>query len=496
MANNISELWKNAGISAKTGFSIGVIAIVAALGYAAVSVLRSEYQVMFSDLDPQDAASIVAELERWKIPYALGADATSVSVDKDKMHATRLKLMDKGVQLRGGVGLEIFNNTDFGMTEFAQKINYQRALQGELARTIMALDEVKFARVHLVLPESGLFKKSSSVPKASVTVTMKEGLALRTEQVVGIQRLVAASVPEIAAPAVTILDQRGVPLTRKADTEKDESASFSTVKQEIEAYLTKKVVAVLDKTFGPGQAIVSVDATVNHDQTKITQEDVIPMSRRGSEAMGAIVRRRTTVQGAPSELTNTGSMEAATQNGSSTMEVEYQSGRRVEQIISQPGSLRRLSVAVMLPRSFDKEKLEEIRQVLGMTVGLNPARGDEIAISALDQFAAGKAEAPVSLGGTKPSLTPEAPASSEAGVAGVNTKGAPVTSQVPVTRFWNRSGAQWIVLIVLSVSALLVALWYRGRGRTLTSAERENMLKRTRQWVRGEAAVLNRGENP
>src|SRR5262245_1063357 len=164
--------------------------------------MRDDYQVLFADLDPQDGASIVAELDRMKIPYRVADNGSTVLVDRESVHKTRLKLMGKGVNLKGTVGFELFNNSDFGMTEFAQKINYQRAMQGELARTIMSLDEVKLARVHLVVPESGLLRRGTAKPKASVTLALRPGAKLRPEQILGIQRLVAAGVAELEPSSV------------------------------------------------------------------------------------------------------------------------------------------------------------------------------------------------------------------------------------------------------------------------------------------------------
>src|SRR5262249_10524727 len=193
-------------------------------------------------------------------------------------HKTRLKVLGgKAAPLKGTVGFEIFNNSDFGMTEFAQKINYQRALQGELARTIMSIEEVKHARVHLAFPEGGLLKKNAAQPKASVTLALRGDGHLRSEQIVGIQRLVAASVPEMDPHAVTVLDQQGVALSRVAD-ERDDAGGISgrlELKKSTEVYLAKKAIEVLDRTFGPGQAIVSVDVTLSQDQVKTTREDVI-----------------------------------------------------------------------------------------------------------------------------------------------------------------------------------------------------------------------------
>ena len=160
MYDNLREIWKRRSASARAGLVMGVLLIVALLVWLSVGALQRDYQVLFSGLEPQDAATIVAELDKLKVPYRLGADETTMLVEESQVHATRLKLMGKGVNLRGGVGFEIFNTTDFGVTEFAQKINYQRALQGELARTIMSLDAVKSARVHLVMPDSGLFRRA------------------------------------------------------------------------------------------------------------------------------------------------------------------------------------------------------------------------------------------------------------------------------------------------------------------------------------------------
>jgi len=473
---------------------VGAVLILAAVTYFGYMVLRSDYAVLFSDLDPHDTAAIAAELDRLKIPYEVGPNETSVLVDPAQVHTTRLKLMGKGVNLRGGVGFEIFNNTDFGMTEFAQKINYQRALQGELARTIQALDEVKVARVHLVLPESGLFKKNNQKPKASITLSLKEGRALQSEQVLGIQRLVAASVPEISADAVTVLDQRGVALTRPAEGESQESAVAArlSAKQELEADLTRKAVAVLDKAFGPGRAIVSVDVTVNHDQTKVTQEDMLPSAVRGQEATGVIVRRRVTTQERPAYGVPAGydGVEESGGQSASTSEVEYQSGRRVAQTISQPGGVRRVSVGVLLPHALEKSKLEEIRQVLSMGLGLSVARGDQIAISSVDQFTQQLGEHESAVDNPLPSLPATTPTSP------VTEPPAP-SPRPDFLRTWLSSQMNALLLIIAIVVVVLIGLLLRGRPREpakLRDSEREQLLASLRQWLHADSRPLERGE--
>ena len=156
-----------------------IFALVAVLGWWAY---RPDYQILFADLAPRDAAAMTSELDKLKTPYQLGDGGNAILVPRDLVYKTRLKLMGKEVPLHGAVGFEVFNNADFGMTEFVQKVNYQRAIQGELTRTILAIDEIQSARVHLAIPEQGLFKKSASKSKGSVTLTMKPGQSLSGEQ--------------------------------------------------------------------------------------------------------------------------------------------------------------------------------------------------------------------------------------------------------------------------------------------------------------------------
>ena len=474
MFENLGRMWNDASLRARLGFSFGVLLIAAGLVYALTVLLRPDYRSLFTDLDPQDTAALVGELERMKIPYRLGGNESSILVEESQVLPTRIKLMGKGTTLRGGVGFEIFNNNDFGMTEFAQKINYQRALQGELTRTIASLDEVRSVRVHLVMPESGLFRQSGVRPKAAITLAMKPGRHVQPEQVLGIQRLVAASVPEIEPSSVTIVDDHGLTLTRLADPQgNDGSDARFSAKGEIEQYFARKVVAVLDKTFGPGRAIVTIDVTLNHDQVKVTREDVIPATGRAAEASGALTRKRTTT-------TPGGAGDDGAKGGSSSAEAEYQNGRRVEQVVSSPGGIRHLSVGVMLPRGIAASQLDELRQVISMSVGLNPSRGDEIAISSLDQFSA-------------PATAPGP--GSDASASPPEESGAAPTRPLPAAagdthRPWPVTPWAWALgaVLLLLLVAIVVAAANRRRPavKPLSPAARERLLAQMREWLAGE----------
>jgi flagellar M-ring protein FliF len=180
--------------------------------------LRIPYVSAFSGLKSSDAATIVGELDRLKTPYRLADDGATILVPSDTVDATRVNILGGDLPLKGAVGFELFNKTDMGLSEFAQKINYQRALQGELARTIMALEEIDTARVHLSLPESGIFQRDRQVAKASITISTKVGMAVDSDVVDGIQQLVASAVPDLQATNVAILDARGRMLSAVAST--------------------------------------------------------------------------------------------------------------------------------------------------------------------------------------------------------------------------------------------------------------------------------------
>ena len=199
-----------------------VLVALAALGGAILLfalwffVVRTPYVTAFSNLESKDAVTIVAELERLKTPYKLADGGTSIRVPEDQVDTSRINILGGDLPLKGAVGFELFNKTDMGLTEFAQKINYQRALQGELARTIMSLDEIESARVHLSLPEAGIFERDKRVAKASVTVSTKLGGDIDRKVVHGIQKLVASAVPELDPANVAILDARGELLSDEA----------------------------------------------------------------------------------------------------------------------------------------------------------------------------------------------------------------------------------------------------------------------------------------
>ena len=187
----------------------GALLIALALTAIWYLFIHTPYVPAFTQLKTDDAALIVDELKKQKTPYELTESGSTILVPQDQVDAVRLAILGGGLPLKGTVGFELFNKSDMGLTEFAQKINYQRALQGELARTLMTLDNVESARVHITLPEDGVFRDDRRPAKASVTLMPKLGSAIDGPTIVGIQRLVASAVEGLDAINVVVLDDAG-----------------------------------------------------------------------------------------------------------------------------------------------------------------------------------------------------------------------------------------------------------------------------------------------
>lgn len=478
----LKAFWEGLGRAGRVGLGLGAAVLAVATVAAAAWLLSSERVVLFSNLAPADAAVMTAELDRMKVAYELGADGTSILVDRPTVHHTRLKLLGKDLPLHGAVGFELFNNSDLGMTEFAQKINYQRALQGEITRTILSLAEVEAARVHLALPEETLFRREASKPKASVTLGLRHGLSLRPEQVNGIQRLIAAAVPGIAVQDVTIVDTRGVALTRPAGSEPlaDAGQRFD-LKRDIESHLTRKANDVLERTFGPGHALTSVDVTLNLDQVRTTTEDVTaPQVRRGERPTGVIVRERETVrEGTPPLATPVRDGGAGAESRASThRETEYSVGRRVEQVISQPGSIERLQVVAIIQAPLRPGQIEQLRALIGAAVGFSSTRGDVVVVQSLEGLVGGTAgPSGAASEGVKPvpSAAPMAP-----GLRAAASAASPQQASVIV--------ALAVMLAVIAVTTLLMQ-WRRSRASAapvtvpMDEAQRQQALSRLQQWL-------------
>jgi flagellar M-ring protein FliF len=237
--------------------------------------LRPDYSVLFSKLRASDAAAIVSELERRKTPYRLSDNGTTISVPSNIMDATRLSVVSEDLPIKGMTGFELFNKSDMGLTEFAQKINFMRALQGELARTIMGLEGIDSARVHLSLTEPTIFKADRIPPKASVTVITRPGTSLSSATVRGIQRLVASSVPDLDIANVAVLDGQGEVVSGEPPLQSTPASPLEQKKRAIESLEAATIEEALERSY-PGSSIgvtVQMDMAASPAEQENADED-------------------------------------------------------------------------------------------------------------------------------------------------------------------------------------------------------------------------------
>lgn len=224
--------------------AIVLAAVVAVLAAAYYWFLSGDYGILARGVRPEQAAAIVEELKKKDVAFELRDGGTTILVPAGQLDEARLDVSGGDLPVKGTVGFELFNQSDMGLTDFAQKVNYQRALQGEVARTIMAMDGIAFARVHIALPERSLFRMARSEPRAAVTLTPQPGVHIDSDRIAGVQRLVAATVPDLAIDQVAVLNERGQLLTPEFSDVAGASASASALESNYSERVTRAIAGV------------------------------------------------------------------------------------------------------------------------------------------------------------------------------------------------------------------------------------------------------------
>ena len=367
-----------------------------AIAYAALFIFdRMNYGPLFTNLAAQDGAAIVKELDAAKIPYTLSGGGTIIEVPRGLIYQTRLKLAGKGVPAGGGVGFEIFEKTSFGVSEFTQQVNYLRALQGELARTVNSIAAVQSSRIHLAIPSRTNFLGPEEKPSASVVIDLRPGYHLSGDQVQGIVNLVASSVPKLSADKVTVIDSSGRPLKEiTLASANSEAETFNALKIKYEQELQRRVETLLEPVLGPGKAVVRANVLLNLQETQMTKEEFDPDNKivrsqrqvfdEGSAKGGGVPGVQSNIPGGDAAKT-TG--PAGPKRGSEM--VTYEIGHTLSKIAEPRGQIQKLSVAVLVDGKYEKDKyiarsaeeIEVIKGVVKRAVGFDEERGDEIEIA-------------------------------------------------------------------------------------------------------------------
>jgi flagellar M-ring protein FliF len=383
---------------------IAITAVIVLMGFVTMS-RPSEYQVAFSNLKEEDAAAIVTKLKEAKIPYEL-AERGTIKVPAAQVQEVKLMVAASGaVKAGGGAGFEIFAQPHFGLTEFAEKINYQRALEGELSRSIGRLDAVEAARVHVTLPEQSLFVSQKKEPTAATVVQLKSGRKLDEAQVQGIVQLITGSVEGLKAESVTVMDTSGNVLSQRG-AENDPTRKQNNradIQRILEQRLTDEVKTMLMPLVGPDKAVVRVNADLDWDQYESNAETFSP-----SQKAPQVRSRRETSESAAQGTANAGGVPGAERNvpgypaagasQSGTAQTEkrdvttnYELSRTVEKTVRAPGAIKRLNVAVALDSEViaDPAQADAISKLVATAAGLDTNRGDLVTLTSLPFSAAG-----------------------------------------------------------------------------------------------------------
>lgn len=455
---------------ARAGLVAGLLVIVALVAALSWWIFRPRYGLLFGHLRQTDAASIVHMLDQWHVPYRIADGGTSLQVPTDQIYATRMKLASSNVPHGGTVGFELFDHADYGVTEFAQHVNYLRALQGELERTIDSLAEVDSARVHLTLQQTGLFTTGTTPAKGSVTVRLRPGRHLDTAQVIGIQRLVASAVEGLKPGAVVVLDQTGNVLSASGDGNLEATwINQPGRERQLEDRLTQRADALLHDALHDSTFTVSVHVQLNYDRVKDVRDELLAQGRDGN---GLVVSEtRSQVPGGSSAAS--GSEAVAVRS----TDIKYAHGREQRETEVAPGRVERVTVGIVVAAPLSQETITKLKDVVAAGLGLDAKRGDVVDIASFVPVA----QVASPHGATRTSAFPKA-AHSHPVAAVVRPVGANAGS---VT---NRS--RWIVpglVVATGILVLLLAgpLWRRrtGAGR-LSTQERELALARVRQWIK------------
>lgn len=404
-----SRLWGQLTAFQRVTVGLVAAATAGALLFFAILSQQVEYDTVFSGLSQQDAAAIVAKLKEAKVPYELADGGATVKVPTSNVHEVRLQLASEGLPQGGGVGFELFDKTSFGLTDFAQKLNYQRALEGELARTINQLSAVEQSRVHIVIPKPELYTENEKPATASVVLKLRPGGQLKGEQIRGICNLVAGSVEGLKPDNVTIIDTNGNILSDVGVAGESGLATRATASQlemqlNYQKNLEGSVQALLDQVLGHSKAAVRVNAEMDWDQVESNAETFSPngapaqvrssheTTERYSGSPGDLVGGIPGVSSnVPSYLgaagtiassdTITGSVGAGYERVDKTN--NYELSKVVARTVKAPGTVKRLSVAVLLDNVADEAQIQKVEQLVSAAVGLDQNRGDKITVASM-----------------------------------------------------------------------------------------------------------------
>ncbi len=405
------DFFKNLGptkrISVISAFLILMLAVVALIFMSS----GKDFAPLFTNIPPEQVTQIIAKLNEKNIPYQFKDEGKTITIPKDLLYVTQMSLMAEiGSSKMGSLGLEIFDKQDFGTNSFVQKINFQRALQGELMRAINTLSAVKQSKVILAMPNKKTFLEEGGVASASVVVELHAGKELSSEQIRGIKFLVANAVEGMEPERVTVLDERGKVLSRQGIGATSGSEEMLDLKLKVESDLEARIETILSKLVGHTKVVAKVDALLNHKQVTAVEEAVDPektairSQQTEEESLDGAQKSPT---GIPGSRSNIPGAEDQTQQAGFKQDVRreikttnFDVPKTVRNVKEQAGNLERLTVAVVVDGVTDvktkddgttevswkartPEELQKYEDLVKNSIGFNTARGDIVKIESI-----------------------------------------------------------------------------------------------------------------
>ncbi len=396
-----SQVWKRLSPTGRVAFSGAGAVSLALIVWVGFWASTTKYAVLISGLRPEDAAAIAQKLDADRVPYELSGNGTTVLVPAERVLKVRMGLAVAGLPQGAGKGFELFDEMSMGTTPFVQNMNYVRAIQGELARTIMQLEPVAHARVHIVQPDPTPFVREEKPVTASVVIRTKAGQTLTRGATAGIVALVAGSVKGLTPNNVAVLDSEGRVLSERRDSRAGlASADQHEYQREVEADLASKAQEILTRLLGPGQAVVRVTAEMSFRHVTEQSVKVDPEARVATHESATSSKSSTppTPRGTTGAIANVPNAERATPNVNvplkqdATNESKYDVSHTARQLVEDQGMVDRLTVAVILmPTDSDPDADPE--EALGITA----AEAKELVKQAVG-FKEGRDQIQVSLG--------------------------------------------------------------------------------------------------
>jgi flagellar M-ring protein FliF len=407
--NSFVQTLRNLGPVRLAAMGVVALGLIGFFIYLMTRLSQPDMALLYSELDARDAGGITQKLDQLKIPYQVNAEGTRIQVPADQVGKLRMAIAQAGLPSGGSIGYEIFDKGEgFGTTNFIQNINHLRALEGELARTVSTLTPVQNARVHLVLPKREMFSRTQPTPTASVFLKLRPGAQLSREQILSIQHLIAAAVPQLEPNQISIVDDRGSLLARGMGAGSEEllAASADEKKLAFERRAVQTIEDLLSRTVGYGKVRAQVSTDFDFDRVTTNSEIFDPESQVVRSTQTVEEKNESTDNDPPDPVTVANNLPNAQQTGatgvtptsqtrgSRTEEtVNYEISKTVKSHVRESGQVRRMSVAVLVDGSYQagdngqqvyvprsKEELTQIDALVRSAIGFDAVRGDSIEV--------------------------------------------------------------------------------------------------------------------